>query len=101
LLINQPRRKRGQQPVWSGHLGATLIAIGAQLRLLCPLAAGAATVVLVTARLLGPEIVQLPRWLTLSVVGMTLILLGATWERRLQDFRAAADRVRPAVAALR
>ena len=82
-------------------VGAGLVGLGAQLRLVCPLAVGTTVVSVLTLRLLGPQIVQLPRWLTLSIIGAALILLGATWERRLQDMRNAADRVRPLVAALR
>ncbi|HET6908665.1 MAG TPA: hypothetical protein VFH54_04940, partial [Mycobacteriales bacterium] len=82
-------------------VGAVLVALGAQLRLVCPIAVGTTALLVVAARMLGPEIVQLPRWLTLSIIGAALITLGATWERRLQDMRNAAERVRPVIAALR
>lgn len=82
-------------------IAALLVMAGAQGRLACPLAAGAAEVVLIVGRIVGPDIRQLPRWLTLGVLGAALIGLGSTWERRLQDVRRLTDRLRPTVAALR
>jgi len=82
-------------------VGASLVAVGAQLRLACPLTAGGLAVAAVVLRVLGPQVAELPRWLTLGVLGAALLVLGSTWERRLQDARRVADRVRPAVAALR
>lgn len=81
--------------------GAVVVVIGAQWRLLTPLVAGAGVMVLITLRVLGPEVLALPRWLSLGVLGAALLLLGATWERRLADVRVAAGRLRPVVVALR
>ena len=81
--------------------GLLLVLVGAQWRLACPLAAGASAIVLVVLRVLGPEVAQLPRWLTLGVAGAFLIVVGATWEKRLQEIRIAGNRLRPAVDALR
>ena len=80
---------------------AAILIVGAQGRLVCPLVTGAFEIVLVVGRMVGPEIQQLPRWLTLGVLGTALIGLGSTWEQRMQDVRRFADRLRPAVAALR
>jgi len=74
---------------------------GAQWRLLCPMASGAVAVMLVVLRVVGPHLVELPRWLSLGVAGALLIAAGATWEKRLREVRIAADRMRPMVAALR
>ena len=82
-------------------VAAAMLVAGAQGRLVCPLATGAVELALVTGRVLGPEVQQLPRWLSLGVLGATLIGLGSTWERRLQDVRRVAERLRPAVSALR
>ena len=81
--------------------GLLLVVIGAQWRLGCPLATGAVAVVLVVLRVIGPEVAQLPRWLSLGVAGAVLITVGGTWEKRLQDMRVAGDRLRPVVDALR
>lgn len=82
-------------------IGAALVAMGAQCRLAAPMAAGSIAIVTVVLRVLGPQVAELPRWLTLGVLGAALLVLGSTWERRLQEMRRVAERVRPTVAALR
>lgn len=81
--------------------GGILIVLGAHLRLACPLWVGATELLLVVSRIVGPQIEQLPRWLTLGLLGAALLGLGATWERRVQDVRGMAERLRPEIAALR
>jgi hypothetical protein len=82
-------------------VGAFLLAVGAQRRLACPLWVGAGEVLLVVLRVVGPEVTALPRWVTLGIVGASLLGLGATWERRVQDIRRITERLRPEIAALR
>ena len=82
-------------------VAAAVVAAGAQLRLAALLEVGGTAMLLVVASVLGPHIVVLPRWVSLGTVGAALLVLGSTWERRLQEMRAVADRVRPAVARLR
>lgn len=82
-------------------IGVLLVAAGAQARLACPLWVGSGEVLLVVLRVVGPEITALPRWVTLGILGALLLGLGATWERRLQDMRRIAERLRPEIAALR
>ena len=81
--------------------GLLLVLLGAQWRLACPLAAGAIAMTLVVLRVLGPEVAQLPRWLSLGVAGALLIGVGATWEKRLLEIRLTGNRLRPVVDALR
>jgi hypothetical protein len=50
---------------------------------------------------IAPHVIGLPRWVTLGSVGAALLMLGATWERRLDDVRRIRDEVAPRVAALR
>jgi hypothetical protein len=68
-------------------VGAMIAATGGFLRLRCPLALGAASVLLVVVRVVGPDVVALPRWLSLGLVGVALLATGATWERRLENVR--------------
>src|SRR4051794_434240 len=81
--------------------GLLLVLLGAQWRLACPLAAGAIAMTLVVLRVLGPEVAQLPRWVSLGVAGALLIGVGATWEKRLTEIRLTGNRLRPVVEALR
>jgi hypothetical protein len=80
---------------------AALVVIGAQTRLVGPLAVGAGLLSLVTLRVVGPEMTRVPEWVALGVVGTVLLTLGATWEARMLDLRRAAHALRPRIAALR
>ena len=80
---------------------AVLVIIGAQLRLAGPLSVGAGVLSLVVLRLVGPEVKRVPEWVALGVVGIVLLMLGATWESRMLDVRRAAHALRPRIAALR
>jgi hypothetical protein len=82
-------------------VAAAIVACGAQLRWSTPMAVGAGAIGLLVLRIVGPEVVQLPRWLTLAVVGSVLLVLGATWEARLADVQRLAATLRPRIAALR
>ncbi|WP_419183846.1 SCO7613 C-terminal domain-containing membrane protein, partial [Streptomyces albidus (ex Kaewkla and Franco 2022)] len=73
----------------AGALGATLA--GARWRLQAPLLLGGATLVAVGVHELGPYVAQvaglLPRWLTIALAGLLLVVAGATYERRLEEAR--------------
>ncbi|MFC0040844.1 DUF2157 domain-containing protein [Actinomadura rayongensis] len=84
---------------WSGDgavrpallaLGATAIVLaGARLRLQAPLALGGAILLLDALRYLAPLLQDLPGWIPITVVGLLLVAVGATYERRLRDLRRA------------
>lgn len=82
-------------------VAAAMLAIGAQVRWSTPMAVGAGVVAMLVLRIVGPEVVQLPRWLTLAIVGTALLTLGATWEARVADAQRLSAAVRPRIAALR
>jgi hypothetical protein len=54
-----------------------------------PFVLGAASLAFVVLGRLGPYAPLLPRWITLTVAGMLLLLVGATYERRRQQAREA------------
>jgi hypothetical protein len=54
-----------------------------------PFVVGAGALALVVLGRLAPYAPLLPRWLTLAVVGLLLLVVGATYERRRQQAREA------------
>jgi hypothetical protein len=54
-------------------------------------------VALLALRHLTPMSDAVPRWVSLAVLGVALLVVGITWEQRLRDLRAA----RAYIAALR
>jgi hypothetical protein len=80
---------------------ALLVVVGAQLRWAAPLAVGTIEISMLVLRIIGPEVVHLPRWISLAIVGTVLLILGATWEARLADIQRIRAGIRPHVNALR
>ncbi|POM26552.1 hypothetical protein BTM25_09530 [Actinomadura rubteroloni] len=84
---------------WSGDgavrpallaLGATAIVLaGARFRLQAPLALGGAALLLDALRYLAPLLQDVPGWIPITVVGLLLVAVGATYERRLRELRRA------------
>ncbi|MFE2145165.1 SCO7613 C-terminal domain-containing membrane protein, partial [Streptomyces sp. NPDC059456] len=65
--------------------------LGAHRRLQAPLLLGGATLAAVAVHELAPYVVQvvdaLPRWLPPALAGLLLLVVGATYEKRLRDAR--------------
>lgn len=78
-------------------LGAGCVALavaGAWARLQAPLLLGGAVLVLDALHELAPVIQlvgALPRWVPIAVIGLALLFLGATYERRLRDLHRLRD----------
>ena len=66
-----------------------LVVVGTLAHRQAPFVLGAGTLALVVVARLGPYAPLLPRWLTLAVAGLLLLVLGATYERRRQQAREA------------
>jgi hypothetical protein len=66
-----------------------LVVAGTLLHRKAPFVLGAATLALVVATRLGPYAPLLPMWVSLAAAGLLLLVLGATYERRLQQAREA------------
>ncbi|MFE1171111.1 SCO7613 C-terminal domain-containing membrane protein [Streptomyces sp. NPDC058773] len=86
------------RPLLLGVAALLATVIGARTRLQAPLVAGTGVLVLVGLHELAPTVVQvlglLPRWVPLAAAGLLLLLLGATYEKRIGEARRLRDTVR-------
>jgi len=73
--------------VVAGAVG--LVVVGTLTHRQAPFVLGAGALALVAVTRLGPYAPLLPTWVTLATAGLLLIVLGATYERRLQQAREA------------
>ena len=87
-------------------VGLVVVAVGvlwagAATRMQAPVVLGAGVLGVHAVHLLGPAVAgavdAVPRWVVLALAGVLLLVLGATYERRLRDLHA----VRLRFAALR
>ena len=69
--------------------GVLLTGLGAFAHRQAPFVVGAGALAAVALGRLGPYAPLLPRWLSLAVAGLVLLVLGATYERRRQQAREA------------
>jgi hypothetical protein len=68
---------------------ATVTVVGTVVHRRAPFVIGATTLAFVGTGLLGPDVLLLPRWLTLGSVGLLLLVVGATYEQRRRQAREA------------
>ena len=68
---------------------AALTVAGTLLHRRAPFVVGATSLAFLAVGLLGPDVLALPRWLTLGAVGLLLLVVGATYEQRRQQAREA------------
>ncbi|MFJ3838416.1 SCO7613 C-terminal domain-containing membrane protein [Streptomyces sp. NPDC090054] len=89
------------RPLLLGLAALALTLAGAHRRLAAPLLLGGVTLAAVALHELAPYVVQvagaLPRWLPPALAGLLLLMVGATYEKRLRDAR----RLRGALGRLR
>jgi len=69
-----------------------VVLVGAWAKQQAPLAIGAVVAVVEAVWLLAPYANALPRWLLLGLLGLLLVLVGATYEARLRDLRRLRER---------
>lgn len=81
----------GPRPVLLAVAALAVTLVGARARLQAPLLLGGATLLLVAARALGPyaarAVLDLPGWFPIAFAGLVVLVVGATYERRLRDLR--------------
>ncbi|MFI8997793.1 SCO7613 C-terminal domain-containing membrane protein [Streptomyces sp. NPDC053542] len=86
------------RPLLLGTAALLATVVGVRTRLQAPLVVGSGVLLLVGAHELAPTVVQvlglLPRWVPLAAAGLLLLLLGATYEKRLTEARRLRDTVR-------
>ncbi|MFC6066430.1 SCO7613 C-terminal domain-containing membrane protein [Streptomyces ochraceiscleroticus] len=86
------------RPLLLGTAALLATVVGVRTRLQAPLVVGSGVLVLVGAHELAPTVVQvlglLPRWVPLAAAGLLLLLLGATYEKRIDEARRLRDTVR-------
>ncbi|MEV0598760.1 hypothetical protein AB0I82_05560 [Streptomyces sp. NPDC050315] len=86
------------RPLLLGTAALLATVVGVRTRLQAPLLVGSAVLVLVGVHELAPTVVQvlglLPRWVPLAAAGLLLLLLGATYEKRIDEARRLRDTVR-------
>ncbi len=83
------------RPLLLGSVALAVTLVGARRRLQAPLVLGGGVMVLVALHELAPYVAQvvgvLPRWLPPALAGLLLLVVGATYERRLRELRRLRD----------
>lgn len=72
-----------------GLVAAAFLAAGISLRWKVPLVGGAGVLLLVVLANFGPLAMAVPRWMLIAALGAIAIAIGATWENRVREGRAA------------
>jgi hypothetical protein len=75
------------RPIGLIAAGVVCVLVGSSRRLRAPLAAGAVVLVAIAVENLAPVAAQVPRWLALGAIGLLMLWLGASAERRLDQLR--------------
>ena len=96
LLLPSLLASLAGSPLWRPLvLGAVALAVvlaGVRERLRAPLVVGGAVLAVDAVLLLAPYAAALPRWLALGSAGLLLVVVGATYERRLQELARLRSR---------
>jgi hypothetical protein len=87
LTLDDPVSVRG---TLVAAAGLATLAVGVVRHWAAPFAAGAAVTAILAVWHLGPVVDALPRWISLGTVGLALLLVGVTWERRRRDVEATS-----------
>ena len=72
-----------------GLAALAVVAAGIVARWQAPFVAGSLVVAAIVLTNVGPYAWGLPRWVLIAVAGAAMLVTGVTWERRVQDGRAA------------
>jgi hypothetical protein len=86
LALDEPVSVRG---ALIGAAGVLVLAAGVQQRLAAPFVFGAVTTGILALRHLEPVADAVPRWVVLGGVGLTLLVVGITWEARRRNLEDA------------
>lgn len=70
-----------------------VLGAGVALRWGAAVAAGASVVLLVVLANILPTAIALPRWILIAIMGLALLVIGTTWEKRVAEGRALVARL--------
>lgn len=70
-----------------------VLAAGVMLRWGAPVVSGASVALLIVLANIGPTAAALPRWVLIALAGFVLLIVGTTWEKRVQEGRALVARL--------
>ena len=76
-----------------GLIAIVFLGVGLARRWRAPFVGGAVTAFLLVVANIGPWAMGLPRWMIIAALGAIALAIGATWESRVRDGRAAASYV--------
>lgn len=96
LLPSLPQALADPTSLRAGLLALVSLAVlaaGVLLRWGAPVVAGASVALLIVLANIGPTAAALPRWLLIALAGFILLIVGTTWEKRVQDGRALVARL--------
>ena len=74
-------------------IAIVFLGVGLVRRWRAPFVGGAVTASLLVLANIGPWAMALPRWMIIAALGAVALAIGATWESRVRDGRAAASYV--------
>ncbi|MET0998915.1 MAG: hypothetical protein ABWX73_09395, partial [Marmoricola sp.] len=86
LALDEPVSLRG---ALVGFAALVSLAWGVQQRLAAPFVLGALTTAVLALRHLQPVAEAVPRWVSLGLVGLALLVVGITWEARRRNVETA------------
>ena len=85
------------RPFLLGVAALAVVAVGVTRRLQAPLLIGGAVLAIDAVVQLAPYLSAVydavPRWVTIGLIGLLLVVAGATYEQRVRDLRRVGDRV--------
>jgi hypothetical protein len=84
VALSQPTSLRA---LFVGVVSLALVLAGTRLRWGAPLLVGGVSVAALTVVNVAPYAAALPRWVLFGAAGVTLLVLGVTWEQRRQELQ--------------
>ncbi len=82
-------RDDGVRNIVSAVMAFAIVGIGAWHPLQAPLVLGSVALLTLALDTFGPAVARLPRWLSLAIIGVLLMWIGATFEKRRDGARRA------------
>jgi len=82
------------RPTLLGLAAFAVVLLGARWRLQAPLLIGSVVLGVDVVIQIRPYAAALPNWVIIGAAGLMLLVLGATYERRLRDLRNLQERLR-------